>query len=159
MTAREGPSRFWVLWLFATLVGVMIFGLALVLAPAMTRHGFSWLIYADAARLNGFGADALAYIALMHAVLGCTMVGWGVALLGVVGSLFARGSPAGWGILVGSIAAWFIPDTVFSLWSGYWPNAALNLMFVLFLVVPLVATYRDFYPSPQAGTEGSNARG
>ena len=86
MTAREGPSRFWVLWLFATLVGVMIFGLALVLAPGMTRHGFSCLIYADAARLNGFGADALAYIALMHAVLGCTMVGWGVALLGVVGT-------------------------------------------------------------------------
>ena len=25
-----------------------------------------------------------------------------------------------------TVAAWFIPDTTFSLWSGFWQNAVLN---------------------------------
>jgi hypothetical protein len=141
-------------WLLATVLGVMIFGLALAIAPGLARQGFSWLIYADAERLSGFGTDAVAYIALMHAVLGCTMFGWGIALLGVVRGLFAHGNPAGWTILAGSVAAWFIPDTAFSLWSGVWQNAGLNLVFVLLFVLPLVATYRNFRPSRTTGGRG-----
>jgi hypothetical protein len=32
-----------------------------------------------------------------------------------------------------------VPDTAFSLWSGYWQNAALNAAFVALFVPPLVA--------------------
>ncbi len=145
MRASEIPSTFWVRWLFAVTFGVMAFGLFLVMAPGFTRQGFSLLVYADTGRIVAFGADAVAYIALVHAVLGGVMFGWGVALLLVVRGLFARGAREGWQIIAISVAAWFVPDTAFSLWSGFWQNAVLNVAFLILFAVPLVATYRVFH--------------
>lgn len=119
MRKSELPSTFWLQWLLATTVGVMAFGLVLVLAPDLTRQGFSLLVYANTERISTFGADAVAYISLLHAVLGSVMFGWGVALLFVVRGLFARGASEGWHIIAVSILLWFVPDTAFSLWSGF----------------------------------------
>jgi hypothetical protein len=43
-----------------------------------------------------------------------------------------------------SAAAWLVPDTVFSLWTGFWRNAVLNSVIALLFVIPLAATYRLF---------------
>ena len=139
------PSPFWSRWLLMVTIGVMVFGLVPVLAPGLTRESFSWLVYADVARTAGFGSEAVEYIALVHAVLGAVMFGWGLALLLVVRGLFARGAREGWQIIAVSVAAWFIPDTAFSLWSGFWQNALLNLVFMLLFSAPLAATYRGFH--------------
>jgi hypothetical protein len=141
--APSAPSVFWCRWLLAVTIGVMLLGLALVLAPGLARQGFSLLIYGDAERLSTFGAEATAYISLAHGVLGAVMFGWGVALLFVVRRLFASGASEGWEIVAVSVAAWFVPDTAFSLWSGFWQNAALNLVCVVLFAVPLAATYRN----------------
>jgi hypothetical protein len=138
-------SRFWFRWLLAVTIGVMVFGLALVLAPGLAREGFSLLLYADTERLATFGAEAAAYISLVHAVLGAVMFGWGVALLLIVRGSFASGARQGWRIVAVSVGAWFVPDTAFSLWSGFWQNAVLNLVFVVLFAVPLAATYRFFH--------------
>ena len=42
--------------------------------------------------------------------------------------------------------AWFIPDTAFSMYSGFWQNAALNPVFVVMFAIPLAATYKVFHP-------------
>jgi hypothetical protein len=130
-------------------IGVMVFGLLLVLAPGVAREGFSLLFYADTKRVAAFGPQAAAYIELVQAVLGAVMFGWGLALLLVVLRLFARGAREGWQIITVSIVAWFIPDTAFSLWSGFWQNAVLNLVFLVLFATPLAATYRTFHkPGP-----------
>jgi len=139
------PSPIWSRWLLLVTVGVMVFGLVLVLAPGFTREGFSLLVYADVKRIAAFGSDAVEYIALVHAVLGAVMFGWGLALLLVVRGLFARGARQGWQIIAVSVAAWFVPDTAFSLWSGFWQNALLNLVFIVLFAAPLAATYRGFH--------------
>lgn len=123
----------------------MAFGLALALAPTLARKGFSLLVYASADRIAAFGAQAEAYISLVHAVLGAVLFGWGVALLFVVNGLFSRGAREGWWIVAVSIAAWFIPDTAFSLWFGFWQNAVFNAFFVVLFGLPLAATYRGFH--------------
>ena len=123
----------------------MAVGLVLVLAPGLTRQGFSLLVYADTERITAFGPDAVAYIALVHAVLGSVMFGWGLALLFVVRGLFSRGAREGWQIVAVSVAAWFVPDTAFSLWSGFWQNALLNLAFIILFALPLAATYPIFH--------------
>lgn len=145
MKALEIPSKFWLRWLLAVTLGVMAFGLVLVLAQGLTREGFSLLVYADTERIATFGADTVAYISLVHAVLGSVMLGWGVALLFVVRGLFARGALEGWKIVAISVATWFVPDTAFSLWSGFWQNALLNAMFIILFAVPLAATYHVFH--------------
>lgn len=141
MSAPSTPPSLWVNWLLAVSAGVVLFGVVLVVAPGFARQAFSWLVYGDAARLGGFGSEAARYISLAHAVLGAVMVGWGAALVLVVKALVASGSMLGWRIVAGSVLAWFVPDTAYSLWSGYWQNAVLNLVFVVLFLVPLVATY------------------
>lgn len=136
------PSPFWVNWLLAVSVGVALFGLFLVLAPDLTRRGFSILLYGNAAHITAFGAESARYIALAHAVLGAVLFGWGTALVLVVKGLLASGSVLGWRIVALSVSAWFIPDTAYSLWACYWQNVVLNLSFAVLFLLPLAATRR-----------------
>lgn len=70
------------------------------------------------------------------------MFGWGLMLVAVVQRLLAHGSKLGWQLVAGSLALWFVPDTAYSLITGYWQNAVLNIGFALLFAVPLAATWR-----------------
>jgi len=140
--AISRPASLWVTWLSVVSAGVMLFGLVLVVAPAVAQRGFSLLIYAEPVHISSFGAEAVKYIGLSHAVLGSAMFGWGLSLLIIVRRLFARASRLGWQLISFSVAAWFVADTTYSLASGFWPNAVLNLVFVVLFAIPLLASYR-----------------
>lgn len=109
-------------------------------------QGFSLLIYFDQGKMASFGQEATRYIALAHAVLGAVMFGWGLMLAIVVRTLFAAGQRMGWNMVAVSVGAWFIPDTSYSLISGFWQNAVLNSAFLFLFLVPLVATRKVFRP-------------
>ena len=142
MPTTSSSFRFWTHWLLTVSAGVAIFGLLLVLAPGLTRQGFSLLVYTSADRLDAFGAEQVRYLSLVHAVLGSVMVGWGVALFLVTKLLFNQEGRLGWKLIAGSVAAWFLPDTTYSLLSGYWQNAVLNTVFLALYAIPLWATRR-----------------
>jgi hypothetical protein len=133
---------FWRRWLLGVSVMISLFGLSMVLAPGLIRQGFSLLFYDSPRSIDAFGSGAAAYITLVHAVLGAVMFGWGVMLLMVVIGPFGRGSREGWLMLAISTAAWFIPDTIFSLYSGFWQNAVLNLLIAALIGIPLAATFK-----------------
>jgi hypothetical protein len=138
------PPSFWTRWLLVASLGVMAFGLVLVVAPGLALRGFSLLVYVDPDRIASFGPEAARHVSLVHAVLGGVMVGWGMALALLVREFFAAGHRAGWNVVAWSVGAWFIPDTAYSLASGYWQNAALNVVFVVLFAVPLAATRKHF---------------
>lgn len=115
----------------------MLFGLILVIMPSFTLQSFSLLVYASTAHLNTFGPEASAYISLVHAVLGSVMFGWGAVLMFLALGPFRRGSKDAWLMFVVSLIAWFIPDTAYSLLSGFWQNAVLNTGFALMFAIPL----------------------
>jgi hypothetical protein len=140
MTGSSQPSNFWINWLLAVEAGVIVFGLTLVLAPALTRQGFSLLVYASPDRIDSFGAEQVRYISLVHAVIGGVMIGWGAALFYVTRVLLARGARMGWNLITLSVAAWFLPDTAYSLLFGFWQNALLNVTFLTLFAAPLWAT-------------------
>lgn len=135
MTYRS--DTFWLWFLRLVTAGVIVFGLVLVVAPSFAREGFSLLVYGSADRIDGFGSEASDYIGLAHAVMGSVMAGWGAALL-----LLLRGEPTPqlrgklW-IFVVSLAVWFVPDTTFSVASGFWQNAVLNAVFAVLFAIPL----------------------
>ena len=108
----------------------------------MARQGFSLLVYASADQLDAFGIEQVRYLSLVHAVIGSLMVGWGVALFLVTKLHFSHGGGLGWNLIAGSVAAWFLPDTTYSLLSGYWQNAVLNTVFLALYAIPLWATRR-----------------
>lgn len=139
MSANVVPRKLWINWLAAVSSGVIAFGLLLVLAPGLARQGFSLLVYAEPTLIDSFGDEQVRYVSLAHAVIGGVMVGWGVAMLYVVRSLLAKGQGEGWYIITMSIAAWYIPDTAYSILSGFWQNAVLNTVFLSLFLVPLWA--------------------
>ena len=48
-------------------------------------------------------------------------------------------------MLAVSLIAWYLPDTVYSLVSGFWQNAVLNTGMLALFAIPLVATFRRFH--------------
>ena len=97
------------------------------------------LVYASPQHIDTFGAEAARYISLSHAVIGGVMVGWGAALLVAVRMLRARGDRLAWNLIAMSVGAWYLPDTAYSLMSGFWQNAVLNTIFLVLFAVPLWA--------------------
>jgi hypothetical protein len=131
-------SLFYVHWL--TVVGALfvVFGLCLVLLPSFTKTVFGLILYGDVDQLHQLGAHADRYLSLIHAVLGAVLVGWGALIIGVTKTLVALGHSAGWQILLVSLLAWFVPDTAYSLLSGFWQNALFNLAFAVPLAIGIV---------------------
>jgi hypothetical protein len=123
--------------LAAALIGTALFGAVLVLAPGLTRQGFSLLMFGDAHHINTFAPEARTYISLVHGVLGAVMVGWALALLGVVMWLWKQAPRQAWRVVALSVGGWFVVDTTFSLSVGAWQNAFLNLAFGALFAVGL----------------------
>jgi hypothetical protein len=137
---------FWWRWLIVVTFGLMLFGLGLFVAPDPARQFFGLLFYSSSSRFNAFSEPAVAYITFAHGVLGAVIFGWSVALLLLLLGPFRRGSKESWRIFVISLLAWCVPDTIFSLWSGFWQNAVLNAVLAALFAVPLAAMYPAFDP-------------
>lgn len=138
----QSNFNFWQRWLIVVSTGVMLYGISMVLAPDLLRQFFSLLAYGSPSTIDSFGAEAADYIALAHAVMGSVMFGWGATMMFILFYQFRPGNRTGWLTIAVPLAAWFIPDTLFSLWSGFWQNAALNLAFAILFAIPLAATFR-----------------
>jgi len=150
MNANKAVPKIWFHWLFVVVIGVMLFGISMILMPGLIRAFFSLLVYSAPMTIDAeFSPAAVEYITLLHGVLGAVMFGWGAIMLMALCGPFRRGSKEGWNMLTVSVAVWFVPDTVFSLGTGFWQNAVLNAVFAVLFAVPLAATYKAF------GNEGT----
>jgi hypothetical protein len=139
--ANPRPSGFWITWLLVVAAGVVAFGLLLVMAPSLARQGFSLLVYGAPDRIDTFGQEPVRYVSLAHTVIAGVMVGWGTALFYVTKTLLAGGSRIAWNLVALSVAAWFVPDTSYTLLAGYWQNGLLNTLFLALFALPLWAIW------------------
>lgn len=132
--------RLWLAWLWLATIGLMVFGLSMVLLPDLIRWAFSWMLYADGGHVsNHFGESANNYIRLLHGVLGSVMFGWGVMIAMILRRSLVRGEDGTVNMILLPLLAWFVPDTLFSLHTGFWQNVVLNTVFLILFVVPLLA--------------------
>ena len=69
--------------------------------------------------------------------MGSVLLGWGALMFMVLRNLLARSIKEAWGMMVVSVLLWYVPDTAFSLASGFWQNAVLNTGFACLYAVPL----------------------
>ncbi|MHB0915097.1 MAG: hypothetical protein ACYC57_10735 [Thermoleophilia bacterium] len=133
-------TAFWWRWLVVAALVVLLFGAAFVFLPGPLQRLFESLYFAPRSSAP-LGADAADYVAFMGAVLGAVMAGWAVLLLYVLYGPFRRMEPAAWDMIAVSLGAWYILDTAFSLFSGFWQNAVLNTGMLVMFAAPLAATY------------------
>jgi hypothetical protein len=107
-------------WLQATCLGAVLCGALMLLLPGATRAALGWLMLGDAAAMDAWPAAARGHATLVHGVLGAVMVGWGVGLL-----LSLRGARP-WTLVAVSVGAWLVPDCIYTVVQGAWPNLVLN---------------------------------
>lgn len=136
-TAASTPTL-WINWLTYTAEFTVLFGLFMVLAPGLTQQAFGLLIFQDPAQFAAFNPQATAYIELAHAVMGSVMVGWGALMFMLVRKLSAKDAKETCSMIAISVLLWYMPDTAFSLYSGFWQNAVMNTGLAVLYAVPLV---------------------
>jgi hypothetical protein len=137
--------RFWYRWLVVATVGLMAFGIAMVVAPGIAKFGFSALIYTDGHFIStSFSPQANGYVALVHGVLGAVLVGWGLQIFLVIKGPFLKAQPTAWSSIAIPLAVWFVIDTSFSILAGYRQNAVLNTGLLAVFAIPLGATRKHF---------------
>ena len=141
--ATSTPT-FWINWLTYTAEFTVLFGLLMVLAPGLTQQAFGLLIFQNTEQFAAFDPQATAYIELAHAVMGSVLVGWGALIFMLVRKLNIEDAKQTCNMIAISVLLWYIPDTAFSLYSGFWQNAVLNTSFAVLYAVPLMALRKHF---------------
>lgn len=132
-------SEFWFRWLQVACVIVQAFGAFMVVWPGGINAFFGLLVLGDSSVMGRFQPPAATYVGLLHAVLGAVLVGWGVALLLVIRFFYKLRPVLVCRLVAISLLCWALPDTAYSLWSGFWQNAVLNAGFVAIFAPPLIA--------------------
>lgn len=127
----------WHRFLEISLLATLALGVAQIALSGPMQGMWNLLFFGRVAAPDGFSTEAMAYIAFLYGVLGAVLAGFAVALLGIARGPLRRGEGWAWWTLLAAILLWFVLDVGFSLWSGFWPNALLNLAFGAALLVPL----------------------
>jgi hypothetical protein len=138
---------FWYRWLYAACLFIIAFGICMVALPSLTCQLFSLILYGTPDVLVQLESSTQTYIMLIHAIAGAIMISWGISLIFILRYLFKTTQKIGWLAIFCVVIAWYIPDTSLSLIYGFWQNAILNSTLLILFVIPLVATYRIFYPA------------
>lgn len=87
----------------------------------------------------------------IYAVLGSSCAAVGLLMFCIVRFCFRKREAWARNGLIGAISVWFVIDQTASLLSGVWFNVAFNSIFFAIIVIPLLATWRNFQ-NPQCVT-------
>lgn len=132
-----------IIWLRIACVVTIVTGILCGLASHPATAG-AWLFLFDVLSwpVNGDPAFFAADTRAVNAVLGGTMVGWGVLMYLLATPEQMTHNPALPRMMVVALGAWFVVDSVGS-WLAELPgNIGLNIAFMALFVPPLVAIQR-----------------
>ncbi|MFM5915699.1 MAG: hypothetical protein ACKOPR_13340 [Chakrabartia godavariana] len=126
-------------WLTLWAWGVVIFGLALAAFALPATEAPGRLMFDILG--NSVPADPDAHLRFAVGLMGCVTMGWGVTFLAAFRAAWAL--PAGqarpiWRLIVTGALAWFIPDSLLSVATGFALNAVSNTVLLALLLVPLM---------------------
>jgi hypothetical protein len=136
---------FWWRWLLLVTMLVMLFGLSMVVLPDAIQALFNFVAFQNRGIEDLFSAEAVHYIKFVYGVLGVVMFGWMISLLFILFGAFRRGEREGCLAMALSIGLWFLIDSAWSAYMGFWGNVLLNIGFFLLFFMPLAATFRSFF--------------
>ena len=73
----------------------------------------------------------------LQGIIGATLMGWGLTILLVSWYAFKQGIPQLLRYILLGLIAWFIPDTIISIYYGIVFNVIINLIFLAVAGFPL----------------------
>lgn len=128
----------------------MAVGAAMVVAPGLAMQFFGLLIFQNADTMLNWPDEAQQYVKLAHAVMGSVMMGWALLMLTFARLPFQCTRSTVVKALSASLIVWYVPDTLASLFYGFWQNALFNTSFLVMLMLPI-------YWAPGGVYDGSEA--
>jgi hypothetical protein len=129
---------FWKSWMIGWCYATIAFGLAFCLAAFPATEGPARLYY-DIVYWPFDGASAFgAETRFTAAVLGAVLLGWAVAILGLVD--VAPEAPAAWRWLTASMLLWYVVDSILSVATGVPGNAVSNSFFLAGFLAPVLGS-------------------
>src|SRR5688572_14868108 len=142
MPTPRDTFRFWQRWLQCVSAVSALLGLVFLLAPASgLLAGYNRQVV-EAFHGEGAPAEAFAQQHWAIAVVGSSMLGWGILLTWVTSVPFARREPWAWHAVAVSVLAWVAGDSIVSLRAGVSLEVLFNAIVVVLIALPLAMTYR-----------------
>jgi hypothetical protein len=138
-------TGFWDTWLLIVALGMAVFGVLMALFnrtaafESFNRQidtAFWWTVSAPQA--------ARAFASSTYGVWGASVAGFGLLAAFVVRSPYRQRQIWAMDAMTVSVLAWFVLDTAISLGHAVWFNVGLNLLILIALAPPLLATWRQF---------------
>jgi hypothetical protein len=146
------PAPFWRLWLTAVSIGMVVFGLVMVLfIQSKPLTSLTRLIDLAFWPTGDASASVAQFQTWAYAAWGATVAGFGVLTTFVAMKAFAKGEKWGRNALLAGLTTWYVLDTLASALSAVWPNVLLNTVIALLVAPPLIATWNVF-EGPNKGT-------
>jgi hypothetical protein len=131
----KGKHRLWAKITIACATATTVFGLSMMMWPRLGIGYFNMLFFGSPRYPVSMGPAASAYLDFVYGVLGAVIIGWMSILIALcLRSLADRSSVAP---ALPAIAIWLVIDSAFSVVSGFWQNAASNLLFAAMLAIPI----------------------
>jgi hypothetical protein len=149
MTSMSGNGRadtgaragLWRTWLMAVGGGLILFGTGMGLLAGTPAFGpLHGLI--DPAFWPAGPSDpgTLEFRSWAYGVWGAALAGWGVSVVFLAREMLGRGKPWAWRALAFGTGLWFVLDSSVSAIHGVWINAAINVVVLALVALPLAAT-------------------
>ncbi len=137
--------KFWTVWLMVTAFTMSAFGVLMVLFVGTPLFGGLTEQIDEAFWPNGPAAAGLVeYQRWVYGVWGATVTAFGVLAALVGGNAFARQERWARDALAVALLCWYLMDTVISLTSRVWVNAAFNTVALALFALPLAFTWGLF---------------
>jgi hypothetical protein len=135
---------FWQRWLLIGSILTALFGLGMALLSATPLFDvFNRLIDPAFWGESALPAEAIQFRGWAYALLGATMMGWGITLAFLAHYPFRRREAWAWWAVAVGMGGWYVVDTSASLAFGVTFNAVFNtVLLVLIGGLPLIFTYR-----------------
>ena len=143
-----GNFAFWQRWLVAVSVLVTAGGLGITLLAGTSIFDTVFdnqinPVFWDTKTTTPETEDFQKWV---YGILGATMTGWGIMLAFMAYYPFKTREKWAWTGITAGLVVWFIIDSTVSLLLGVTFNAlAVNLPIFFLALVPLLATYPDFF--------------
>jgi len=136
---EQDMTGFWKTWMLTWCWAVMGVGalFAAAAVPALERgvRLFYDAIYWPIDGVSPYGQD----VQLTAALLGAVMIGWAIAILGLVSAADTIGAPA-WRVLTISIVVWYVIDSIISIALGSPVNALSNTGLLVTFLAPILGS-------------------
>jgi len=132
-------SGFWKAWLLIWCWATMGIGVLFAAAAVPALEGGVRLFY-DTIYWPIDGTSPYSEnVQLTAALLGAVMIGWAIAILGLVSAADTVGAPA-WRTLTLSIVAWYVIDSIISVALGAPVNGLSNTALLVTFLAPILGS-------------------